>query len=276
MVNKELTLEERKELIKKRIGKIENKIMVMSGKGGVGKTTVAVNLAFALQMKDFNTGILDADIHGPNVPKMLKIENFRPNTTPEGILPAKIPMGAGRALEVISLAFFLEKDSPVIWRGPLKMGALQQFLSDVVWGNLDYLIVDLPPGTGDEPLSIAQLIPDITGSIIVTTPQDVALMDSRRAVNFSKRLNIPVMGVIENMSGFRCPHCGKEINLFKMGGGERAAKELEVPFLGRIPIDPVIVKDSDSGRPFILNHHDSEAEKVFNKIVDRISGWKGE
>ena len=276
MVNKELTLEERKELIKKRIGKIENKIMVMSGKGGVGKTTVAVNLAFALQMKDFNTGILDADIHGPNVPKMLKIENFRPNTTPEGILPAKIPMGAGRALEVISLAFFLEKDSPVIWRGPLKMGALQQFLSDVVWGNLDYLIVDLPPGTGDEPLSIAQLIPDITGSIIVTTPQDVALMDSRRAVNFSKRLNIPVIGVIENMSGFRCPHCGKEINLFKMGGGERAAKELEVPFLGRIPIDPVIVKDSDSGRPFILNHHDSEAEKVFNKIVDRISGWKGE
>jgi len=276
MVNKELTLEERKELIKKRIGKIENKIMVMSGKGGVGKTTVAVNLAFALQMKDFNTGILDADIHGPNVPKMLKIENFRPNTTPEGILPAKIPMGAGRALEVISLAFFLKKDSPVIWRGPLKMGALQQFLSDVVWGNLDYLIVDLPPGTGDEPLSIAQLIPDITGSIIVTTPQDVALMDSRRAVNFSKRLNVPVMGVIENMSGFRCPHCGKEINLFKMGGGERAAKELEVPFLGRIPIDPVIVKDSDSGRPFILNHHDSEAEKVFNKIVDRISGWKGE
>ena len=276
MVNKELTPEERKEVIKKRIGKIENKIMVMSGKGGVGKTTVAVNLAFALQMKDFNTGILDADIHGPNVPKMLKIENFRPNTTPEGILPAKIPMGAGRALEVISLAFFLEKDSPVIWRGPLKMGALQQFLSDVVWGNLDYLIVDLPPGTGDEPLSIAQLIPDITGSIIVTTPQDVALMDSRRAVNFSKRLNVPVMGVIENMSGFRCPHCGKEINLFKMGGGERAAKELEVPFLGRIPIDPVIVKDSDSGRPFILNHHDSEAEKVFNKIVDRISGWKGE
>ena len=276
MVNKELTLEERKELIKKRIGKIENKIMVMSGKGGVGKTTVAVNLAFALQMKDFNTGILDADIHGPNVPKMLKIENFRPNTTPEGILPAKIPMGAGRALEVISLAFFLEKDSPVIWRGPLKMGALQQFLSDVVWGNLDYLIVDLPPGTGDEPLSIAQLIPDITGSIIVTTPQDVALMDSRRAVNFSKRLNVPVMGVIENMSGFRCPHCGKEINLFKMGGGERAAKEMGVPFLGRIPIDPVIVKDSDSGRPFILNHHDSEAGKVFNKIVDRISGWKGE
>ncbi|RLI91182.1 MAG: ATP-binding protein [Candidatus Altiarchaeales archaeon] len=275
MVNKELTLEERKELIKKRIGKIENKIMVMSGKGGVGKTTVAVNLAFALQMKGFNTGILDADIHGPNVPKMLKIENFKPNTTPEGILPAKIPIGRGRALEVISLAFFLEEDSPVIWRGPLKMGALQQFLSDVVWGNLDYLIADLPPGTGDEPLSIAQLIPDITGSIIVTTPQDVALMDSRRAVNFSKRLNVPVMGVIENMSGFRCPYCGKEINLFKMGGGERAAKELGVPFLGRIPIDPVIVKDSDNGRPFILNHHDSEAGKAFNGIVDRISGWKG-
>jgi len=156
------------------------------------------------------------------------------------------------------------------------MGALQQFLSDVVWGDLDYLIADLPPGTGDEPLSIAQLIPDITGSIIVTTPQDVALMDSRRAVNFSKKLNIPVMGIIENMSGFKCPHCGKEINLFKMGGGERAAKELEVPFLGRIPIDPVIVKDSDNGKPFILKHHDSEVGKAFNEIVDKISGWKEE
>ncbi len=270
MKNKQLTLEERKELIEKRIGKIKNKIMVMSGKGGVGKTTVAVNLAFALQMKGFNSGVLDADIHGPNVPKMLGLEKSKLDTTSEGILPAKIPLGAGRALEVMSLAFFLEKDSPVIWRGPLKMGALQQFLSDVVWGDLDYLIADLPPGTGDEPLSIAQLIPDITGSIIVTTPQDVALMDSRRAVNFSKKLNVPVIGVIENMSGFKCPHCGKEIDLFGTGGGERAARELGVPFLGRIPIDPAIVKDSDEGKPFILKHHDSEAGKAFNEIVDRI------
>lgn len=273
MENKQRTPEEQRELIEKRIGKIKNKIMVMSGKGGVGKTTVGVNLAFALQMKGFNTGILDADIHGPNVPKMLGIENSKLNTTSKGILPAKIPLGMGRALEVMSLAFFLEKDSPVIWRGPLKMGALQQFLSEVEWGeDLDYLIVDLPPGTGDEPLSIAQLISNITGSIIVTTPQDVALMDSRRAVNFSKKLNIPVIGIIENMSGFKCPHCGKEINLFKIGGGEKAAKELGVPFLGRIPVDPVIVKNSDDGKPFILKHHDSEAGKAFNEIVDKLKG----
>ncbi|MEA3254469.1 MAG: Mrp/NBP35 family ATP-binding protein [Candidatus Altiarchaeota archaeon] len=265
------TMEEQKELIKKRIGGIQNKLMVMSGKGGVGKTTVAVNLAFALQMNGLNTGILDADIHGPNVPKMLGIEGTKPDTTADGILPAKIPIGVGRALEVMSLAFFLEADSPVIWRGPLKMGALQQFLSDVCWGeDLDYLIVDLPPGTGDEPLSIAQLIPDITGSIIVTTPQEVALMDSRRSVNFSRKLNVPVMGVVENMSGLKCPHCGGVIDLFKVGGGEKAAKELGVPFLGRIPIEPVIVKDSDEGKPFILNHPDSEAGKAFNRIVDEI------
>jgi ATP-binding protein involved in chromosome partitioning len=265
------SMEEQKELIKKRIGGIQNKLMVMSGKGGVGKTTVAVNLAFALQMKGLNTGILDADIHGPNVPKMLGIEGTKPDTTADGILPAKILIGAGRALEVMSLAFFLEEDSPVIWRGPLKMGALQQFLSDVYWGeDLDYLIVDLPPGTGDEPLSIAQLIPDITGSIIVTTPQDVALMDSRRSVNFSRKLNVPVIGVIENMSGFKCPHCGGVIDLFKVGGGEKAAKELGVPFLGRIPIEPAIVKDSDEGKPFILKHPDSEAGKAFNRIVDEI------
>ena len=270
METKQRTLEEQKELIEKRIGKIKNKIMVMSGKGGVGKTTVAVNLAFALQMKGFNAGLLDVDIHGPNVPKMLGIEDTKLDTTPGGIVPARIPMGVGRTLEVISMAFFLEKDSPVIWRGPLKMAAIQQFLSDVEWGNLDYLIADLPPGTGDEPLDIAQLIPDIMGSIIVTTPQDVALMDSRRAVNFSKKLNVPVLGIVENMSGFKCPHCGKEIDLFKIGGGEKAARELKVPFLGRIPIDPVIVTDSDNGEPFILKHHDSEAGKAFNEIVDRI------
>lgn len=270
MMNKQKSPQEQKELIGKRLAKIKNKIMVMSGKGGVGKTTVAVNLAFALQMNGFNVGILDADIHGPNVPKMLGIEDTKLDASPEAILPAEIPMGAGRALKVMSLAFFLEKDSPVIWRGPLKMGALQQFLSEVEWGDLDYLIMDLPPGTGDEPLSIAQLIPDISGSIIVTTPQDVALMDSRRAVNFSKKLNIPIIGVIENMAGFKCPHCGKEINLFKIGGGEKAAKELHIPFLGRIPIDPKVVETGDSGKPFVLKYADSETGRVFKEIVDKV------
>lgn len=272
METKQRSPAEQKELIAKRIGPIKNKIMVMSGKGGVGKTTVAVNLAFALQMKGFNVGLVDADLHGPNVPKMLGIEDIKLNTTPDGgIVPARIPIGMGRALEAISMAFFLEKDSPVIWRGPLKMSAIQQFLADVEWGDLDYLIVDLPPGTGDEPLTIAQLIPDITGSIIVTTPQDVALIDSRRSVSFSRKLNIPVIGIIENMSGFMCPHCGKEIDLFKTGGGEMAANELAVPFLGRMPIDPEIVKDSDLGKPFVLNHRDSDSGKAFYEILDKIT-----
>lgn len=272
MENPQRTLEEQKELIEKRIGKIKNKIMVMSGKGGVGKTTVAVNLAFALQMNGFNVGLIDVDIHGPNVPKMLGIGDMKLDANEEGIIPAKIPIGPGRALKVMSLAFMLERDAPVIWRGPMKMGAIQQFLSDVNWGDLDYLIFDLPPGTGDEPLSIAQLIPDVTGSIIVTTPQDVALMDSRRAVNFSKKLNIPVIGIIENMSGFKCPHCGKEIDLFKKGGGEKAAKELRVPFLGSVPVDPKIVDKSDEGSPFILEYRDSTVGKAFNEIVEKVVG----
>jgi ATP-binding protein involved in chromosome partitioning len=248
--------------------------MVMSGKGGVGKTTVAVNLAFALQMKGMEVGLLDSDIHGPDVPKMLGIGKSKPDIESNEIIPSRIPLGMGRALKVISMAFFLEKDSPVIWRGPLKMSALQQFLSDVRWGDLDYLIMDLPPGTGDEPLSIVQLIPDVTGSIIVTTPQDVALLDSRRAVNFSKKLNVPVIGIIENMSGFKCPHCGKEIDLFKTGGGYKASEELQVPFLGKIPIDPKIVEASDAGKPFILEHPDLEAAKAFNEIVDKIRGYE--
>ncbi len=268
----QVSFEDRKELVQKRIGRIKNKIMVMSGKGGVGKSTVAVNLAFALQMKGYNVGLVDVDIHGPNVPKMLGIEDNKLDTTEEGIVPARIPIGAGRFLEVMSLAFMLEKDTPVIWRGPLKMTAIQQFLADVVWGELDYLIFDLPPGTGDEPLSVVQLVPDVTGSIIVTTPQEVALMDSRRSVNFSGKLGIPVIGVVENMSGLKCPHCTKDINLFKTGGGEKAAKELKVPFLGRVPIDPRIVEDCDSGKPFILTHRDSEAGKAFNEIVEKIIG----
>ncbi|RKY35230.1 MAG: ATP-binding protein [Candidatus Omnitrophota bacterium] len=259
-----------KELVKKRMGRIDKKIMVMSGKGGVGKTTVAVNLAFALQMNNFNVGILDSDFHGPNVPKMLGVEKSRPDSTSNTIMPIKIPVGLNRQLEVMSIGFLIEKDLPVIWRGPLKITALQQFLGQVEWGDLDYLIIDLPPGTGDEPLSIAQLIPDIYGSIIVTTPQDVALSDSRRAVNFSKKLNIRVLGIIENMSGFVCPKCGERIDLFKTGGGERAAKELNVPFLGRIPIDPQIVEDSDNGKPFILFHSDSNASKSFHDIINRI------
>jgi len=260
-----------KDKLDKKLGRIKHKIMVMSGKGGVGKTTVAVNLAFQLALKGRNVGLLDADIHGPNVPKMLGIEDMRPEASSAGIKPVKIPIGRMHGLCVMSIAFLLpDTDSAVIWRGPLKMGAIKQFIEDVEWGDLDYLIVDLPPGTGDEPLSVAQLMP-VDGAVIVTTPQDVALLDSRKSVNFAKQLNVPVIGIVENMSGFKCPHCKKEINLFKIGGGERAAAELNVPFLGRIQINPEIVNSGDSGKPFVLSNPNSDTLKSFNEIIDKIN-----
>ncbi|CAD6494232.1 MAG: Iron-sulfur cluster carrier protein [Candidatus Argoarchaeum ethanivorans] len=252
--------------LKERMGKIKHKIMVMSGKGGVGKTTVAVNLALTLAAKGYEVGIMDADVHGPNVPKMLGIEDESPDVTEEGIIPVFVPP----RVKVMSLAFLLQgKDTPVIWRGPLKMGVIRQFLSDVLWGDLDCLIADLPPGTGDEPLSVAQLVPEIDGAIIVTTPQDVALLDSRKSVTFAKKLGMPVIGIIENMSGFKCPKCGETIDLFKIGGGERAAMDMGVPFLGRIPIEVNIVLSGDNGIPFVLEH-ESEAAQSFRAIVDNI------
>ncbi|RLG25460.1 ATP-binding protein [Methanosarcinales archaeon] len=255
-----------KKRLKERMGKVKHKIMVMSGKGGVGKTTVAVNLALTLAAKGYEVGIMDADIHGPNVPKMLGIEDEQPDVSEEGIIPFFVPP----RVKVMSIAFLLQdKDTPVVWRGPLKMGVIKQFLTDVLWGDLDCLIADLPPGTGDEPLSVAQLIPGIDGAIVVTTPQDVALLDSRKSVTFAKKLGVPVIGIIENMSGFKCPKCGEVIDLFKIGGGERAAMDMGVPFLGRIPIEVNIVLSGDSGIPFVLEH-ESEAAQSFKRIVDNI------
>ncbi|MBN2251576.1 MAG: Mrp/NBP35 family ATP-binding protein [Candidatus Altiarchaeota archaeon] len=261
----------------KKIGRnmqeIKNRIAVLSGKGGVGKTTVAVNLALALHKRGFCVGILDADIHGPNVPKMLGIEGEKPQVSPDNVIrPVEVKAGGKEPLKVMSMAFFLEKDAPVIWRGPMKMGLIQQFLSDVSWGGLDYLIIDLPPGTGDEALSIAQLIPGETGAVIVSTPQEVALLDSGRSIAFAKKLNLDIIGIIENMSGYRCPHCGKETEIFKAGGVERMAKELDVNFLGSIPFDPLIVKESDAGKPCMERCKDSDASKAFETIVEKIAG----
>jgi Mrp family chromosome partitioning ATPase len=248
------------------MSKIRHKIAVMSGKGGVGKSTVAANLSLALQEKGYSTGLLDADIHGPTIPKMLGIENVKLGVVGEGILPASIPPG----LKVISMGFLLsDRDTPVIWRGPMKMGAISQFLGEVAWGDLDYLVVDLPPGTGDEPLSIAQLVPGMDGSIIVTTPQEVALTSVRKCINFSRTLEIPVLGIVENMSGLVCPHCGKEIAVFGSGGGEAAAAEYDLEFLGRIPLEPAIVDSGETGVPFI-NGEGSKAVTEFNLIVDRV------
>lgn len=238
------------EKIRENMKKISHKLLVISGKGGVGKTTVAANLAFSLVLQDKKVGLLDVDIHGPNIAKMVGAEGKKLGSLPDGkIEPIFVPPG----VRVVSISPLLKNiDTPVIWRGPLKMKLITQFLSDVDWQDLDYLIIDSPPGTGDEPLSVAQLIPDLTGAIIVTTPQEVALLDSRKAVNFARAVNIPIIGVIENMSGLTCPHCGKQISLFKKGGGEKAARELNVPFLGRLPLDPDIVTSGDKGKPFVI------------------------
>jgi len=253
------------------LDRIDHTIVVISGKGGVGKSTVSTNLALALAQNDERqVGLLDADIDGPNIPKMLGVEDGHV----AGLSDRFIPVSVRPNLSVISMAFFLpDRDSPVIWRGPLKSGVIKQFIGQAAWGDLDYLVVDLPPGTGDAPLSVAQLIKNIGGAIVVTTPQDVALLDSRKAISFTKELKIPVIGVLENMSGFVCPHCGESVNPFKTGGGEKAAKEMGVPFLGRIPMDPRIVESGDSGTPFVESFPDSPAARSFLQIVGECSDY---
>ena len=262
--------QERDKRVTEHLEKIRYKIMVMSGKGGVGKSTVAVNFAAVLAMEGLRVGILDADIHGPNVPKMWGADWKPLQSEGEGIRPIEVLPN----VKLISMGFLLPNpDSPVVWRGPIKHTAIKQFLGDVEWGDLDFLIVDLPPGTGDEPLSVANLIKGMDGSIIVTTPQDVALLDSRKTVNFSRMLKIPVIGIVENMSGLKCPECGHLIPLFKIGGGEKAAKDLGVPFLGRIPIDPEVVQKSDSGTPYVVAYPDSEVTKAFQEIVEKCTAF---
>jgi len=260
----EIKEEERK--VSVTLAKIKNRLLVFSGKGGVGKSTVSANLALAFAKKGLKVGLLDVDIHGPNLAKMMGVEDKRMEVSPEGIKAVNV----NENLKLVSMSFLLQEPNlPVIWRGPMKMKAIQQFLGDVDWGELDWIVVDSPPGTGDEPLSVAQLIP-ATGAIIVTTPQEVSLMDSRKAVAFAVKLNLKIIGIIENMSGMVCPHCGKKINLFKEGGGEKTALELGVPFLGKIPLDPQIVSSGDEGKPFIATQPDSEASKAFMEIVENI------
>ncbi len=245
---------------------VKHKFMVLSGKGGVGKSSVAVNLAVTLANEGFAVGIMDADIHGPNIPKMMGVEEKRLVGNHDGLLPIKTESG----VQVMSIAFLLpNKDNAIIWRGPLKHSIIKQFLGEVFWGPLDYLIIDLPPGTGDEALSTAHLIKEVDGAVIVTTPQDVALLDSRKSITFCRELKIPLIGVVENMGGFVCPHCNKEIHLFKVGGGEKAAKEMRVPFLGRIPLDPEMVVSSDDGVPFVSKHGDSKVAESFRKISEK-------
>jgi len=255
--------------LKVNMGRIRHKIAVISGKGGVGKSTVAANLAvaFALNGHVDRVGILDVDIHGPCIPKLLGVKGRRFQVGPPGALPVVGPMG----VRVVSMDFLLQsQETPVIWRGPLKMQVIRQFLSDFLWGELDFLFIDVPPGTGDEPLSVMQLIPDMDGTVIVTIPSEVSGDVVRKAVSFSRQVKVPVIGIIENMSGFTCPKCGAEINIFGAGGGRRIAEDLKVPFLGRIPIDPEICEEADKGIPFVVGHMDSPAAKAFTEIVRKV------
>ena len=285
---------QRKMRISKMDENIKHKIMVLSGKGGVGKSTVATGLALSLARQGKKVGLMDIDITGPNVPKMLGLEQADLNVEEGQIHPADGPSG----LKVISMAFLLEDpDKPVIWRGPIKLGAIQQFIGDVAWGELDALIIDFPPGTSDEPLTVSQSLPGIDGVVIVTTPQEVALLDSRKSINFAKTISVPVLGVVENMRGYNLrgtttPNSEFSIigpggvpieslsdedgnwemtlDIFKSGGGEESSNEMGVPFLGALPFDPGIVRGGDDGVHRIIAEPDGETARAFESIVERV------
>jgi ATP-binding protein involved in chromosome partitioning len=253
--------------LSRRLSRIRHKIVVLSGKGGVGKSTMAVNLAVALSQRGKRVGLMDVDVHGPSVPRLLSLQAEKPLMNADQMEPVQWSPN----LWVISLGFLIPtRDEAVIWRGPVKMGLIRQFVEDVSWGDLDYLIVDCPPGTGDEPLSVLQTIgPDAWG-LIVTTPQAVAVDDVRRSITFCRQVGNPVLGVVENMSGFVCPGCKEEFHIFNKGGGEELAREMDVPFLGRIPIDPEIVRSGDEGFVFMKTHPDSSAGKAMMEIIQPV------
>ncbi len=246
---------------------IDHKIMIMSGKGGVGKSSLAANIAVGLSLKGKQVGLMDIDIHGPSIPKIVGLEGAPLEQAEDGLMP----VAYSNNLKVMSVGFLLhdQKDA-VIWRAPLKHSLIKQFLTDVSWGKLDYLIVDCPPGTGDELISITQLLTGSDGAVIVTTPQDVALNDVRKSITFCRQVNVPIIGLVENMSGFVCPDCGKIVDIFKTGGGETMATEMEVPFLGRIPIDPQVVECSDRGTPFLQYSADSRTTMALDSIINTI------
>lgn len=245
---------------------VRHKIAVMSGKGGVGKSTVAVNLAAALTAEGKKVGLLDADVHGPSVPMMLGLPLEPLQAYPDGIHPVVTDSG----LKVISIAFFLDNpSSPTIWRGPMKAGLIKQFLQDVVWGELDYLIVDCPPGTGDEPLSVIQLMDQPTGAIIVTTPQEVALAAVKKSIAFCRVMKLPILGIVQNMDGFICPHCGQGSDLFRTGGGKKLAEILGIPLLGSIPLTGEVAPSGDNGTPISLAV-DSAVGSIFHEIASSL------
>ena len=266
---KEMMMDDREKNIKTNMEKIKNKVVIISGKGGVGKTTVAVNLAMSLASVGLRVGILDVDITGPNVLKMLGVD---PGLKPRVDVDAKrfYPIYGPLNIKVMSMAFLtLTPDDPVIWRGPMKMSAVRQFLGDAMWGELDYLICDLPPGTSDETLDILQLIPD-ENVVVVTTPQQVALMDARKTIKMAMVMKREILGIIENHSGFNCPHCGEYIDLYPPGGAKKAATDFNIPLLGKIPFEVEISQQGDQGLPFVLKYPDNKATKAFKEIVKKV------
>jgi len=255
-----------KQKLEARLSRIRRKIVVLSGKGGVGKSTVAVNLAVMLMMEGKKVGLLDTDIHGPSIPTMLGLESAPLQVGSGELLPVE-----WEEMKVLSMGFFLEHpDHAVIWRGPMKMGVIRQFLQDTAWGDLDYLIVDSPPGTGDEPLSVFQLLGKVDGAVVVTTPQKVAAVDVRKSISFCKQLGVPVLGVVENMSGFACPKCGEITPILSSGGGRRMSEDMNVPFLGSIPIDPKIAESGDQGRALVSQYACSPTANIMREIIKSI------
>jgi len=258
-------------LLQNKLDKIRHTFIVLSGKGGVGKSTVAVNLALSLSLRGMRTGILDVDIHGPSVPKLLGLTGMRVGVSGEEIIPLEL---YGH-IKVVSMGLLISgNEQAVIWRGPLKASVIRQFVQNVAWGELDALVVDCPPGTGDEPLSIAQLVGKKASAIIVTTPQLVATIDVEKCITFCRQLELPIAGIIENMSGFVCPHCGKEVDIFSSGGGQNLAMAYNIPFLGSIPLDPDIVKSGDAEQPYIYLYSQTKTAQRFDEIVDHIVSSK--
>jgi ATP-binding protein involved in chromosome partitioning len=266
--SQQAALAQQENAITRSLGKIKNKILVMSGKGGVGKSTVSVNLALSLAKRGHKVGLMDVDLHGPDVVRMLNLKgSVQAPDSPDGLVP---PLQYNGNLKVVSLEYMMkDRDEAIIWRGPLKIQAIRQFVSDMDWGDLDYLIVDAPPGTGDEPLTVAQTMTNIK-AIVVTTPQKVALADVRKSINFCKTVKMDIVGVIENMSGFVCPHCNETVDIFKSGGGEQIAREFELPFLGRVPMDPKVVIAGDDGKPYLSSAEESPAVSAFSNIVSAV------
>jgi ATP-binding protein involved in chromosome partitioning len=261
---------ELKQRLAENLSRIKHKILVLSGKGGVGKSTIAAHLAATLASDQQRVGILDVDIHGPSIPSMFNLDGTTVQSDGTYLLPVPI----NPHLKVMSIGFFLEeRDTPVIWRGPKKYSVIRQFLADVKWEELDYLVVDSPPGTGDEPLSIVQLLEEVTGAVIVTTPQQIALQDVQKGIRFCKELKVPVLGVVENMSGFMCPHCKKETAIFLAGGGETLAAQQHVPFLGKIPLNPALMEVAEKGT--LLEEIENKSEIVI-PLIDLVGQVKSQ